>query len=280
MKGLSYHRAQSVEDALDKLENLEGAHILAGGTDLLLELDRAGRGANLLDISFIDALRDICETAYEVVIGAACTFHQIERSEAVRAHARALAQAASSVGGPAIRNLATIGGNVANGAPAADSMPALIVLGAWARLRSAAGEREVPVDALVYAGRVHLGQGEIITHFVVPKREGARSAFVKLGLRRSMAVSRLSGAIALSETGVRFALGAVGPSACRFRSVEDVLSQGVTCQDTIRRALSGLARDIRQRLGERPTAPYKQRAAQGLLLDLLSDVLDREVVVQ
>ncbi|MEW6244098.1 MAG: FAD binding domain-containing protein [Bacillota bacterium] len=279
MKGLSYYKAQSVEDVVDRLANLEGARILAGGTDLLLELERAGQGANLLDICFIDELRDISESAHEVLIGAACTFDQIERSGTVRTHARALSQAASTVGGPAIRNLATIGGNVANGAPAADSVPALIVLEARAKVRSAAGEREVEVEELVRAGRVHLDEGEIITRFVIPKCEGRKSAYVKLGLRRSMAVSRLSGAIGLSEAGMRFALGAVGPSACRIRSVEDILSQGVTCQDTVRRALSRLAGDIRERLGERPTAPYKQRAAQGVLLDLLSDVLDREVAV-
>jgi CO/xanthine dehydrogenase FAD-binding subunit len=148
------------------------------------------------------------------------TASELAESPALREHSNALSQGAALLGSPLIRNRATIGGNVVNARPAADLPPGLMVMGAGAHLQSADGERVVPVAELFTGpGETVLQPDEILTHLSIPKSKGGSgSAFMKLGVRKTLEISLVSAAafIQLDGTGViteaRIALASVAPT--------------------------------------------------------------------
>ncbi len=152
MKAGAYLRAETLQQALEALEK-GGCMVLAGGTDVLVkarERDPYGE-KTLLDIARVPELRGLNETEGTLEIGAAVTLSEILESEKVKRAAPLLWQAAFQVGSTQIRNRATLAGNVANACPAADCIPALLVLGAAVELQSTAGRRTVPVEQLFKA---------------------------------------------------------------------------------------------------------------------------------
>lgn len=274
----AYLRVRTVEEALAAL-GYPGAVLLAGGTDLIPALRRGTlRPRLLVDVSGVEELQSIGESGGGLVIGAGVTFARLAADPLVVRRAAALAEAAASVGGPQIRNRATLGGNVANGAPAADSVPALLVLAARVQICSRTGAREVAVADLVRDGLVGLRPGEIITRFFIPGPAGGEwaSAFAKLGLRRSMAIARLSLAAALrpgrregAVEELRLAVGAAGPSPYRCGRAEEKLSGNELCPATARLVAEAVGEEVAGRLGARPSAPYKREAVKGLVWDVL-----------
>ena len=174
----------------------------------------------MVDISRVREMKVITLAGDEIVIGAAVTFTEVAESALLRETAGCLVQASLSVGGPAIRNTGTLGGNVINAAACADSVPALVCLDAVAHLSSLRGTRALPVSVLIEgASRTGIGPGELLTHLTFPlPPAGARQAFTKLGRRNAQAISRLSVAAAGRLDGrgvvdyVRLAPGAAMPS--------------------------------------------------------------------
>ena len=143
----------TVDETLHLLADRDGqARVIAGGTDLVLQLRRGERRARcLVDISHIYALRATTETDGLITIGAAVTHTELSASPLIREHAPVLAQAAAEIGSPEIRNVGTVGGNVVNAQPAADTALALAALGAEAEIVSVDGARWVALAEL-YAG--------------------------------------------------------------------------------------------------------------------------------
>jgi xanthine dehydrogenase iron-sulfur cluster and FAD-binding subunit A len=233
MTGFSYIRANSVNEAVALL-NEPGlkSRPLAGSTDLILQLRYNPELCNrVVDISLIPELRRIgCQGDF-VTIGAAATFSEVLENPLVIATAPVLVQACRQVGATQIRNMGTLGGNVANAAACADSLPALICLDAVARVISIQGEQELPVSEFVVGpNRTILPAGGLLVSlsYRMPL-PGSRSAFLKLGRRNAMAISRLTVA-ALSRLApdgtiaeARLVTGSATPHIARLQVVEEYL---------------------------------------------------------
>lgn len=206
---------------------------LAGGTDLLLRMRRRIRKYRaVINIKFVSGLsgRD-WDNRDGLTLGALTTFRQLETDPQVARPYPALVEAARAVAGVQLRNLATIGGNLGNASPSADSVPPLVALGAVVEIASAAGNRVVPAEtALTAPGRTVLVPGEVFTTIRVPlpaPRSG--NAFERLGPRSAMDIGVVSAAAAVAFdssghcTECRIALGAVSPAPLRAHAAETIL---------------------------------------------------------
>jgi xanthine dehydrogenase small subunit len=228
------YRPRRLDDALELLaQRALEARPLAGGTDILVEAKdgRVARGA-LLDVSAVEEMRGIEERGDALWIGAAATHTEILESALVARYAPALPAACAVVGGPQIRNRGTLGGNLANASPAADTVPPLFAADAVLELVSVSARREVPVTQMFTGPRRSvLARDELIVGVRIPRRDGVRAAFLRLGQRQAQAISKVSVAVALAFAGgrpswARVALGAVAPTVVRARRAEQALLEG------------------------------------------------------
>ncbi len=212
------------------------ARLIAGGTDLLIELQRRVHPdvTTLLDLTSVEGLGEIEDLGDEVRIGALVTHNQVAGSALCRETLTPLAQACREVGAPALRNRATVVGNVVTASPANDTIGPLRALDAWLVIVGPEGLRDVPV-ALFHTGvrRTVLEPGEIVTHVVVPKLGPSRTAvFVKAGLRAAQAISVVNATVLVDRTNgraseVRILLGAVAPTIIPAAGAEEHLRGGV-----------------------------------------------------
>ena len=232
-----YAKPSSVEEALALLA--DGAwRILAGGTDFYPAQGNRPLRDDVLDINGLDELRGISETATHVVIGARTSWTGIVRHPFPPAFA-ALQAAAREVGSVQIQNTGTVAGNLCNASPAADGVPALMVLDAEVVLRSASGVRRLPLGGFILGNRrTALMPSEMVTAIEVPKASTAgASSFVKLGARRYLVISIAMAAARLAVDGAgRIAEAAVSVGAC------SAVSQRLP---ELERALLGKAADDR-----------------------------------
>lgn len=233
MQNFGYVKAVTLAEAVKFLNEPEIiSRPLAGGTDILLQLRHDPLYCDrLVDISQLTSLHSITLQDGWVRIGAAATFSEVLDNPVVSATAPVLAQACASVGAVQIRNMGTLGGNVANAAACADSLPALVCLDAVAKIISLEGELAIPVGQFVVSpNQTMLKPGDLLVSldFPVPV-EGSRSAFLKLGRRNAMAISRLTVAALgrLDASGViaeaRLVTGSATPRIERLGAVEESL---------------------------------------------------------
>ena len=283
MPRFDYVRAGSVAEALRLLaEPGLTSRPLAGGTDVLVYVRHEKPPFDrLVDISRVPEMKAIERRGDEIVIGAAVTYTEAAASVLLQETAACLVEACLTVGGPAIRNAGTLGGNVINAAACADSLPALSCLDTVAHLRGPAGERALPISALITgANRTALRPGELLTHltFKAPPT-GARQAFSKLGRRNAQAISRLAMAAIgrLDAQGcvdyVRLAPGAAMPSPQRFPDVEAMLLGREPTDDLLAAAGARAAEAMIAVTGRRWSTEYKEVAIQALAERTLRRVL-------
>jgi carbon-monoxide dehydrogenase small subunit/xanthine dehydrogenase small subunit len=265
-------RPRTLEEAIEMLAQRPGEiRPLAGGTDILVQaMDRkVGRGV-LFDVTGIEELRGIEERGDHLWIGAATTHTEMMASAAVARFAPALPAACAVVGGPQIRNRGTLGGNLANASPAADTVPPLYAADAVVEVVSVSARREVPIDRFFTAPRRSVLAGdELILGVRVPRREGVRGAFLRLGQRRAQAISKVSVAVGIAfEDGapewVRVALGSVAPTVVRAPRAEKILLAGGP--DALREAREVVMEEIAPIDDLRSTREYRRRMA-GVLLE-------------
>lgn len=228
----TYLQPASLTEALNMLrEHAEHARIIAGGTDVLVELQRGVKPAEtLIDLSAIHELKYICDVDDHIALGALATHNDIIASPLALRWAVPLAQASWEVGAPQIRARATIAGNVITASPANDTIPPLIALGADIVLTGIAGERVVPI-AEFYPSfrRTVIKPDEVLREIRVPKLgANQRGAFYKLGLRQAQAISVIDFALVLTFDGdvisdARIALGCLAPTIVRSPTAERYL---------------------------------------------------------
>ena len=239
----------------------------AGGTDIYVAIrvtpvwfDR------LVDVRRIPELTEITQDGDLVSIGAAVTFSHAVSNPILRKVAPFLVDACNTIGGPAVRNSGTFGGNVANAAACADSIPALVCLEAIAHLRSLKGERLVKVEDLVTGPhQTQIEPGELITHFSfkVPCAT-AKSCFIKIGRRKAQSISRLSIAVigTVDKSGVvdyiRICPGAAVATPVRFPNAERGLFGKKPEKETIAAAADQLVADMIKSTGRRWSTEYKE----------------------
>ena len=277
-----YVRADSVPHAVALL-NEPGIHSrpLAGGTDLvLLAREEHTLCDRVVDISLIPELHQITRQDGVVTIGAAATFAQIVASPLLREAAPLLVEACRQVGATQIRNMGTLGGNVANAAACADSLPALICLDASARLLTPAGAEDLAVsDLVVGPNRTRIPPGGLLASlsFRVPDA-ASRGVFLKVGRRNAMAISRLTVAALgrLDAEGciaeVRLVAGSATPSIRRFREVEVSLLCRMPGEDLWTFAGQQVAEEMIRITGRRWSSEYKELALEGLVARALAQV--------
>jgi len=229
-----YFTPNTLDGVLDLLAEHAGkARIVAGGTDLLLELQRGQRpeGTALIDVSRLKGLDAIVlDDQGWIHIGPLVTHNHCAGSQILNERAFALAQACWQVGAPQIRNRGTIAGNLATASPANDSIPPLMALDAQLTLRSRSGERVVPLeDFFVGVRKTLLREDEMIVDIAFPApEENSRSTFLKLGLRKAQAISVISVAVVLEIEASKVArvavtLGSVAPTVIRATEAEQSL---------------------------------------------------------
>ncbi len=254
-----YVTASTVEEALATLASLRGqGRIIAGGTDLIIQLQRRERKLGcLVDVTRIPGLNEIRLDDSYVIVGATATHAQIERSPLIRERAQVLAEACSMVGSPQIRNVGTLAGNVVNAQPAADGSIALLALNAEAQIVNLTGHQWVPVASLFVSPGVSRidATTEMITAFrfrAQAPRES--SAYERLARRKAVALPMINVAVRvlLDADGshireAQIAIGPVAPVPFRAQEAEAVLKDQPVSEEAISDAVETAARESRPR---------------------------------
>lgn len=252
--------AASLDDALRILRDEQRTPV-AGATDLYVALNFGMlEQKRFLDIWPVDELRAISERGDTLVLGALATYTSLIRSQLVRERLPMLIEAARQVGGAQIQNRGTVGGNIANGSPAGDSLPVLAAVDAVLVLRSADAERRVPLTRYYTGYRATvLRPDELIAAIEIPPVEG-RQWFRKVGTRAAQAISKIVMAGVRSDQ-PRIAFGSVAPTVVRVPLTEGALASGAGTDA----AVSVLAGEIKPIDDVRSTAQYRLRVATNLL---------------
>jgi len=217
------------------------ARLIAGGTDLSIALKQRSINPDvLIDLNHLrPTLSGITVTDGNLTIGAMTTYTEIENDPAVQRYARALKEAAHQVGTCQIRNLGTIGGNLANGSPAADTAPPLIVLSAQVKLRAKHGERSISVEDFIKdVNKTTIRSDEIITSIEIPLNRHVSSYWMRAARRNENVISVVSVAVAseIQEDtfgSSRISLGAVAPTPILARESSSKLTDNSIRPETI-----------------------------------------------
>lgn len=233
---VNIERPENLEGALKMLSDNPKLKIIAGGTDVLIRMHNGDlEDAELMSLRGIDGLDEISVLEDGTIsIGAMATFAQIFRNDIINKHLPVLAEAAVTVGGPQIRNMATIGGNVCNGAVSADSATTLFAYDAALKLVSQSGTRLVKIsDFYAGPGKVKLEPGEILTNFLISPESYRKTSgcYIKYSIRKAMDIAMLGvSAVCKVEGGklsdVRIALGVAAPTPIRCSEAE-VFAEGL-----------------------------------------------------
>jgi len=271
----SYLRPGSLNEALALLKDHADARILAGGTNLLVDMKLGkAKPAEVIDITFVPEMRGIEERSDGVWIGALTTIREIALSRFLWTSYTALAEAAAAFGSTQVAMRGTLGGNVCNGSPASDTVPALLAFGAEAYLMGSDGERMVALgDLLAGPGQVKLRKGEILAAARLPKvAPGTGSAFLKISrvhadLAKVSVAARLSRDEAGRASSVRIELGSVGPTVVRARKAEAALAKQPMSDEARLAAAQQAAAEIEPIDDVRSTAEYRRKATAALVHD-------------
>ena len=286
MMDFDFERPSTVKQACEILGKFEGkAKIIAGGTDLLVNLRSGSRGTQdtrmLVDISGISGLDTIEVKDGQVRLGPMVTHEQVSCSSLLEETASFLPAACRMVGSLQIRNRGTVGGNICNASPSADSVPPLVAMDAKLRLFSGAkGERVMPLcDFITGSYHTALLQDEMITEvfFSVPK--GAKTAVVKLGRRKALSIARMSVAVMAVTEGGKVKLlsivpGAVTPSPMRIKAAEEILLGKSPDANSIDMAARTVAGEMLRLTGKRWSTSYKEPVIQVLVKRALKQALE------
>lgn len=275
MKHPEYHEPKTIQEVCLLLSEFGGgASILAGGTDLVIQM-RRGRvsPAHLVNIKRVEGLGVIHEEEAVFRIGALTTIADVAAHPGLRLALPVVVSAAQSIGSLQVRNVATIGGNLCNASPAADMSPSLLVLESEVRIAGLHGSRTIPIaDFFVGPAKVDLRAGEFLVEIIVPRAgRNTKTVFYKLGPRKAMDCSVVSVAAAISlnpSTGqcekARIALGAVSQTPVRAREAETLI-EGKVVDETV---LSELAAAVRHGIcpisDVRASAEYRHETAANL----------------
>lgn len=281
--------AQSVEDAVRlRLEHPE-AQIIAGGTDVLVQMREGKRaGKALISIHEISALRGVTMEEDETIrIGSLTTFSHITKDPIIQKYINVLGEAVDMVGGPQIRNMGTIGGNTCNGVTSADSASTLHAWEAIIELTGKNGKRYLPIkDFYIKAGTVDLRaeEGEIQTGILIPKAsyENTAGFYIKYAMRNAMDIATTGCSVnaRLSEDKktferVRIAYGVAGPVPMRAPSAEEYIHGKPVTMESIEGFARAVLADIHPRDSWRASKAFRQHIAVELAKRCLIESVKR-----
>ncbi len=274
----------SIEDAVNTLKRANGpVAIIAGGTDLLLDLEQGRHSPvdTLVDITRIEEFRQVRVDPEGIFIGSAVTHNDIIHNPILKDHAQCLVEGCGLIGGPQVRNVATIGGNVAHALPAGDGTIALVALDADACIVNSDGETWQPIGELFAGpGKTRFDRTqEIIKGFrIQPKHENEASAFDRVMRPQGVAIAILNMAVWMrlgadrNIEQIRIAVGPGGPIPFRAYELEDFMCGQKADANTLQDAAQALLNEIQLR-----TSPYRATEAyrKHLIATLLQRTADR-----
>jgi CO/xanthine dehydrogenase FAD-binding subunit len=283
LPNFSLHRPRTLEETLELLAEHEGSRLMAGGTDLLILLREGDvRAEHLIDLGSVEELRYIREDGGTVHIGAATTHDQLLNSEIIAAKAPILGEAVASIGSVQIRNRGTIGGNLCNASPAADTVPPLLVLDAEVTVTSSETLRTFPlIDLFIGPKMTSLALGELLTEisFRVPPR-GSGASFHKLGRRKGLTLSVVNAAAYLTLDGstcidAGVALGAVASTPLRMHAIEAMLRGEALSRQLIEASASACSNLVRPIDDIRASAEYRREMSRVLARRAITGAWER-----
>ena len=252
-----YRKAESLEDAVRLLSEDPDARPVAGGTDVLVRLRHGDPGyGNLVDIRGIPALQGVAgQRDGTVRIGALVTFSELMDSELVARRVPVLAEAAATVGGPQVRNMGTIGGNICNGAVSADTAAPLLVLEARLEIHGTGGRRVVPLAGFhLGPGRVALEPGDVLAAFLIGPAgyRGLGAAYHKYAMRGAMDIATIGCAAGVRLEGdvvaeLRLAFTVAAPTPVRCPTAEAAAQGRALTDETLDAVAEGAAADVSPR---------------------------------
>ena len=279
LNNMSMRTPNSLDEALAMLAEANVTAV-AGGTDVIVQGRMKAAAQSLINIANLAGLCHIEERDGSVVIGGGVCFNKLTEHHLVRARYPLLAQACHTVGSNQIRNRATVGGNIVNAAPCADSVPPLIAYGAELVLQSAAGKRRMPVaDFIINGYETKLEKGELLVEIILPAPPAnLLQNYDQLGRRNALNITRLSltSLFALDGAGkvslCRLVDGALLSKPQRLTAVEDVLLGKALDEASVAQALTVLEKLIEDAIGGRWSAAYKQPVYLNMFRDQMNKV--------
>ena len=272
----SIYRATSVADAIAALERDPQAVVIAGGSDVLIKI-REGKlaGCRLVSIHGLDAELAGVKVldSGDLAIGPLTTFHNVTFDPLIRAYVPVLGEAADMAGGPQLRAVGTIGGNVCNGVTSADTASTLMAFGAQMHVRGPVGWRVVPIDQWYKGvGKVDLRPAELLCRIVIPKAnfEGWTGHYIKYAQRNAMDIATLgvSCLVKLSADktvceDVRLAFGVAAPTPIRSHTAEDGV-RGLTVTEAAEQIGDLALQDINPRTSWRASREFRVQLVKEL----------------
>lgn len=285
MSRFEYHQPESLRDAIALAARFgEEASFLAGGTDLMVQIER-GRIAprHVVGLHRVPGLAGI-EANGRIGLGAGVTHRAIERAPTLGGALRCLIEGAEVIGGHQVRNVATVGGNLANASPAADLVPCLLALDGTVRLVGPGGERELPIERfLLGPNRTARRPDELLTLVSLPALPAhSSSAFLKAGRRRAMEISVVCVAARLTLDAsrercleARIALGAVAPTTIRAREAERALEGRPVGGEAFERAAAAAQEACRPIDDVRASAAFRRHLVGVLVRRALDRCVER-----
>ena len=274
-----YFAPKTVVEALNEKRDIKGSVILAGGTDLVPKMrGQAMAPVALIDITVIGELKYVKTQGRSIRIGSATTINQIIDQKIKGAEV--LQEACKKIGNPLTRNRATIGGNLCNASPAADSATPLLVSGAELVLKSLDGERTVHIkNFFVGPGKSAMRTDEILVEIrlTVPD-SGTKAKFLKVGLRKADAISIVNCAAALKIQSrvvkdAKIALGSVAPTPVLAKSAQKVLIGNKLTEELIEKCARTASNEVKPISDVRGSARYRELLVEGCVKKVLRSLM-------
>lgn len=285
MKAL--YEAQDVSHAIQLLQEHPEAQVIAGGSDVLVQMREGKRaGAELVSIYGLNELRGVrIEEDGTLRIGSLTSFSHITKDSLIQKYINVLGEAVDKVGGPQIRNIGTIGGNTCNGVTSADSASTLFAWDAVIEVTGAEGVRRLPIQEFyIKAGKVDLKPGEIQTGILIPKEsyEGYYGHYIKYAMRNAMDIATLgcSVNVKLSENrqtleDVRVAYGVAGPIPLRAKHAEE-MGKGLEINvEAVDKVGDAVLADVTPRDSWRASKAFREHIAKVLCKRALKEAIIR-----
>ncbi len=281
------YEAESVPHAIKLLTEHPQAQIIAGGSDVLVQIREGKRaGKELVSIYGLDELRGVVMEADGTIrIGSLTSFSHITKDPIIQKYINVLGEAVDMVGGPQIRNIGTIGGNTCNGVTSADSASTLHAWDAVVELTGKDGIRRLPIhDFYIRAGQVDLKPAEIQTGILIPKKsyEGYYGYYIKYAMRGAMDIATLgcSVNVKLSEDhgtieDVRIAYGVAGPVPMRAVTAEETGRGKPTTKETVGAFSKAVLNDINPRDSWRASKAFREHIAVVIAGRALMEAINR-----
>jgi carbon-monoxide dehydrogenase medium subunit len=276
-----YFEPESLEEVLQLLRTYGSeARVLAGGTDLIVKMKvRAVEPKYVINVKRVKELRYIRVDKDTIRLGALTTWRDLEKSDLVREEVPALYDAVRSMGSVQIRNMATVGGNLCNASPAADSAPPLLVHEARIKLASIEGTREIPItEFFTGPGMTVMRPHELLQEIIIPRKKG-KSSFIKVSrVAMDLAIASAATYVEVEDDvikDVKIALGSVAPRPIRAIRCEAALIGRRVDEKVLREVASLVVNEISPIDDVRGTAWYRREVSKVLVYDSLIKSLER-----